>query len=128
MSLRVLIADDAGFIREILRTLCETQGDLVVAEATNGVEAIELAKKTKPNLIFMDLVMPEKNGVEATQEIKKINPEIHIIACSTLDQEQYVSDALNAGCSHYIRKPFNKQDVTSILQKYRTPQKETSHV
>jgi two-component system chemotaxis response regulator CheY len=110
-SKRIAIVDDAPFIREILRNIAQTQGWTVVGEAETGVEAIELAAKVQPQLILMDLVMPEMNGIDATKKILALNPKIKIIACSTIDQENILLRAIENGCCSYLTKPFKKDDV-----------------
>lgn len=115
MSYNVLIVDDAAFIREALIQICHEAGHLVVGEASNGVEAVEKSISTQPNLIIMDMVMPLKNGVEATIEILEKFPSMKIIACSTVDQEFLMQKALKAGCLSYISKPFKKQQILDAI-------------
>jgi two-component system chemotaxis response regulator CheY len=116
MATHVLIVDDAGFIREILRALCDRAGLIVVGEAVDGIEAVRLASQLKPNLIFMDLVLPQKNGVQATREILEEHPEIRIIACTTLQEEKLQEEARSAGCVEILTKPFKKSDFDRILK------------
>jgi two-component system chemotaxis response regulator CheY len=116
MATQVLIVDDAGFIREILRSLCDQAGLVVVGEAVDGIEAVQLGMKLKPDLIFMDLVLPQKNGIQATKEILEAHPEIRIIACTTLADEALLIEAKQAGCSGVLQKPFRKLDFQNILK------------
>lgn len=115
MSLNILIVDDAAFIREALIQICRESGHLVVGEAADGVEAVSKAIGLRPDLIIMDMVMPLKNGVEATTEILAMFPQMKIIACSTVDQEFLKRSALQAGCLSFISKPFKKKDITEAL-------------
>lgn len=115
MSLNIIIADDAAFVREALTQICKDAGHFVVAQARNGIEAIDFARKYQPDAIIMDMVMPEKNGIESTEEILKDNPEIKIIACSTVDQKFVVKDAIKAGCISYLEKPFTKRSVLEAI-------------
>ncbi len=117
MSIRILIADDAPFIRELLKELLEPRGFVIVGEAQDGVEAVELAEQLKPDVILMDLVMPKKSGVEATTEIVKRQPRVKVIACSTLDQETMMLKAIEAGCCHYVTKPFEAKDLVQAIEK-----------
>lgn len=116
MATHVLIVDDAGFIREILRSLCERSGLIVVGEAVDGIEAVRLASQFKPNLILMDLVLPQKNGVQATREILETHPEIRVIACTTLQEEKLLEEARTAGCAGVLRKPFKKSDFDQVIK------------
>lgn len=115
MGIKVLVVDDAPFIREVLCDICRSEGHTVVGEADNGKLAVELALSLKPDIVLMDLVMPIKSGIEATKEILKVNPDQKIIACSTLDQNTMIMKAIEAGCIHYIVKPFQKADVVRAL-------------
>ncbi len=117
MSARILIVDDAPFIRELLRHLLQSHGHDVVGEGTNGQEAVELADELKPDIILMDIVMPEKSGIEAAAEILKTQPQARIIACSTLDQEAMILKALEAGCCHYVVKPFDAKKLLDSIDR-----------
>ena len=107
--------DDAGFIREILYRICESAGYHVVGEAVDGEAAVIQARKLKPNIILMDMVMPKKNGIVAAKEILKDQSDIYIIACSTIDDEMIREQALEAGCRTYINKPFHRLKVIEAL-------------
>lgn len=116
MSTRILIADDAPFIREILKQMLSDAGHQVVAEADTGKAVFELVQKHKPDVVIMDLVMPGLNGLQATQKILSKLPELRIIACSTLNQEDMILKALQAGCCNYITKPFNEEQVLRAVE------------
>lgn len=118
MGLRVLIVDDAGFIRQILAGLLVDLGCEVVGEARNGTEAVERAALLKPDLIFMDMVLPVKNGAEACQEILDANPTCQVIAMSTATEDVVRAKAEAAGCAHFLVKPFNKEALKNLLQKF----------
>lgn len=115
MSTRILIADDAPFIREILKQLLSDAGHKIVAEADTGQAVFELVQKHKPEVVIMDLVMPGLNGLQATQQILSKFPDMKIIACSTLNQEDMILKALQAGCCNYITKPFNEEQVLKAV-------------
>ena len=117
MSIKLLIVDDAPFILQVTKSLIESREIVVVGEAIDGVEAVEKALELKPDAIFMDMVMPNKNGVDATIEILAELPETKIVAVSTLDDQFMKEKALNAGCSDYIIKPFNRNDLLKSLEK-----------
>ena len=110
-----MLVDDAPFIVEIERSVLESAGYEIVAEASNGEEAVMLAERVKPDLILMDMVMPKKSGVEAATMILEKAPKTRIIAVSTLDQESMVMKAIEAGCESYIVKPFEKTDILEAV-------------
>lgn len=115
--MRVLVADDAPFIQEIVKAVLEDEGHEIVGFASNGEEAFRYALKLRPDLILMDLIMPGLSGVEATARIKAEWPEAMIVAFSTQDQEHMVMQALEAGCSSFLAKPFQKKDLLDMISK-----------
>ena len=117
MSVRILVADDAAFIREVLNQIIAKAGFELVGEATDGVEAVDLALKEKPDVIIMDIVMPNKSGIQATSEILEKLPNTKIIACTTEGQESMVFKALEAGCCDYVTKPFKVQQMIQVIVK-----------
>lgn len=116
MALKVLVVDDAGFVRQILVSLLLDLGCEVVGEARSGAEAVERAKLIQPDLIFMDMVLPEKNGAEAAIEILEARPNCRIIAMSTADEQIVRSRAMQAGCIRFLEKPFRRESLISILE------------
>ncbi len=127
MSYRVLIADDAGFVRELLSNACQALGYYVVAEACNGQQAIDLAFEMRPEIIIMDLVMPQFNGTEATERILEILPDVQIIACSSMDDEKTLQLAMKKGCKAFLKKPFTKQSLSIVLKQLETQRREVKH-
>ena len=115
---RVMIVDDAAFTRNMLKAII-SKIDLieVVGEAANGVEAISLYKKLNPDLVTMDLVMPEKGGIEATEEILKINPGALIVVVSALGQEALVLEAAKKGAKDFIQKPFKSEQILEVMDR-----------
>jgi len=89
----------------------------VVGEASNGLEAVEKYKELKPDLTTMDIVMPFKSGIEATREIIKENDKAVVVMCSALGQESLVMEAIEAGASDFIVKPFRSDDVLAVVKK-----------
>lgn len=116
MGIKLVIVDDAPFIREIIRNTIEEAGMECIGEAENGEEAVELVLKKKPDIVLMDLVMPEKNGIEATREILEELPAIKVIACTTLTQKEMVLQALDAGCIDHIAKPFQGDELVKKIE------------
>ena len=116
MGIKLVIVDDAPFIREVLKHVFASSDVTVVAEAADGEEAIVVVRTYKPDVVLMDIVMPKKSGIEATQEILKELPRTRIIACSTIDQNTMVMRALEAGCCNYLTKPFKAEDVMKAVK------------
>jgi two-component system chemotaxis response regulator CheY len=117
MKNRLVIVDDAPFIREVLRNVFLNTEVEVVAEASDGVEAVEMVSKFKPDTVLMDIVMPRKSGIDATIEILKLHPKTKIIACSTVDENAIVLRALDAGCCDFVTKPFKAADVLNVVRR-----------
>lgn len=115
--IRMIVADDAPFIREIVRHLSEKSGIELVGEAADGIEAVKLALDLIPDVILMDIIMPKMSGIEATKEILAKIPEMKIVAFSTADQETMVMRALEAGCCSFCVKPFKAEDLILAIRK-----------
>ena len=115
---RVLIVDDAQFTRNMLKNIISKIDQIeVIGEASNGVEAISLYKKLSPDLVTMDLVMPEKGGIEATEEILKINSKALIVVVSALGQEALVLEAAKKGAKDFIQKPFKTEQIIEVMDR-----------
>lgn len=117
MRARTLVADDASFMREMIREILEPEGFEVVAEAGDGVEAVEMFKEHQPDIVTMDIVMPKKSGIEAVKGIVTLDPGARIVMCSALGQEALVMEALRAGAKDFIVKPFKPDVVVATLRK-----------
>lgn len=117
MSKNVLIVDDAIFMRMKLKDILEKNGFTVVAEAQNGLEAIELYKSEKPDLVTMDITMPEMDGVAALKGIKQFDSSAKVIMCSAMGQQSMVMEAIQAGALDFIVKPFDTDRVIQSLNK-----------
>jgi two-component system chemotaxis response regulator CheY len=127
MALRILIADDAGFIRDLLTQACEALGHIVVGEAVHGEQVIEMATLFKPDVILMDLVMPRYNGIEATQKIFETLPDTIIVACSSMDDETTLQQAQDIGCQAFLRKPFTRQSLKLVFQQIESQRRGSRH-
>jgi len=115
---RILICDDAQFTRNILKNIMSKTGFVeVVGEAPNGNKGIELYKKLKPDMVTMDLVMPEKGGIETIEEILKIDPKALIVVVSALGQEALVLEAAKKGAKDFIQKPFKTDQILEVLDR-----------
>ncbi len=114
---RVLIADDASFMRQMIREIIEPEGHEVVGEATNGIEAVDLYNELSPDLVTMDIVMPKRSGIDAVKAILSQHPTACVVMCSALGQETLVMEALQAGARDFIVKPFKPDSVVSTISK-----------
>jgi two-component system response regulator NreC len=115
--MKILIADDHGVVREGLKVLIENQpGMEVIAEAQDGLQAVELAKELAPDVVLMDIAMPNINGIEATRQILKENPDIRIIALSVHFDKHFVTEILKAGASGYVLKSCLFDEVLRAVQ------------
>ncbi|MHB8170467.1 MAG: response regulator [Thermincolia bacterium] len=114
---RVLIVDDAAFMRMMIKDILSKNGFTIVGEAENGVQAIEKFKETRPDLTTMDITMPEMDGITAVKEIRKIAPKAVIIMCSAMGQQAMVIDAIQAGAKDFIVKPFQPDRVIEAVRK-----------
>lgn len=117
MAQSVLIVDDAAFMRMMIKDILVKNGYNVVGEAENGEVAVEKYKELSPDLVTMDITMPEKDGITALKEIKAINPNATIIMCSAMGQQAMVIDAIQAGAKDFIVKPFQAERVVEAVSK-----------
>ncbi|TCT16878.1 two-component system chemotaxis response regulator CheY [Natranaerovirga pectinivora] len=117
MALRVLIVDDAIFMRTVLKKMLAEEGNFeIVGEANNGVEAIAKAKELQPDIITLDITMPEMDGVTALPEIVKASPNTKVIMCSAMGQQPMVIEAIKNGAKDFIVKPFQKARVLQAIE------------
>ncbi|MDK2788879.1 MAG: two-component system, chemotaxis family, chemotaxis protein CheY [Epulopiscium sp.] len=114
-SLRFLVVDDAIFMRTVLKKMLSEEGFEVVGEAGNGIDAIQMAAKLKPDIVTLDITMPEMDGIKAVPEILKVSPDSKIIMCSALGQQAMVVDAIKKGAKDFIVKPFEKSRVLQAI-------------
>lgn len=114
---RVLIVDDAAFMRVSIRNIMTKNGFEVVGEAENGLVAIQKYSELKPDIVTMDITMPEMNGLEALQMIRKMDPKASVVMVSALGQEAMVRDAVMSGAKGFVVKPFKEDTITAALSK-----------
>lgn len=112
---RILIVDDAKFMRITLTNILKKANHEIVGEAENGREAVRLYRELKPDLVTMDITMPEMSGLDAVKEIKKDFKEAKIIMCSAMGQQKMVVDAIEAGAKDFIVKPFDDSQVVDSV-------------
>ncbi|MCX7884386.1 MAG: response regulator [Caloramator sp.] len=114
---KVLIVDDAAFMRMMLKDILTKNGFEVVGEAPNGLKGVEMYKAEKPDVVTMDITMPEMDGIEAVKQIKAIDPNAKIIMCSAMGQQAMVMEAIKSGARDFIVKPFQPERVLEALKK-----------
>lgn len=117
MAQRILIVDDAAFMRMMIKDILSKNGYQVVGEASDGVQAVEKFKESQPDLVTMDITMPEMDGITALKELKKIDPNVKVIMCSAMGQQSMVIDAIQAGAKDFIVKPFQADRVLEAISK-----------
>ncbi|GIO88071.1 response regulator [Paenibacillus faecis] len=114
---KILVVDDAAFMRLMLKGILSKNGYEIVGEAENGQEAVEKYRSLSPDLVTMDITMPIMEGVEAVRQIKKLDPNAKIIMCSAMGQQTMVVESLQAGAKDFIVKPFQEERVLESIRK-----------
>ena len=117
MAIRVLIVDDAAFMRMMIKDILSKNGYEVVGEAENGQKAVEKFQELKPDLTTMDITMPEMDGITAVKEIQKIDANAKVIMCSAMGQQAMVIEAIQCGARDFIVKPFQPDRVLEAVRK-----------
>ena len=117
MQNRVLIVDDAAFMRMMLKDILTKNGFEVVGEAENGMIGVEKFRELKPDLVTMDITMPEMDGISAVKSIKKLDATARVVMCSAMGQQAMVIDAIQAGARDFIVKPFQPERVLEAVTK-----------
>lgn len=117
MAKRILITDDALFMRVTLKNILTQAGYEVVGEASNGMESVQLYKQLTPDVVTMDITMPEMDGLAALKEIKSHDPNARVIMCTAMGQKNMVVEAIQAGAKDFIVKPFQPDRVLEAVSK-----------
>lgn len=117
MNQTVLVCDDAIFMRTMISDILSQAGFEVVGEAESGVQAVEKYRALKPDLVTMDIVMPDMGGIEAVREICKSHPDAKILMCSAMGQQALVVEAIQAGAKDFVVKPFQPSRVLEAVQR-----------
>ena len=112
---KILLVDDAAFMRMMLKTTLTQAG--YTEEAADGAQAVETYQAEKPDMVFMDITMPNKDGLEALKEIKALDPEATVVMCSAMGQEAMVMDSIKSGAKDFIVKPFKPERILSTIKK-----------
>ena len=113
----VLICDDAVFMRTMLADILTQAGYAVIGQAQTGVEAVQKYSELQPDLVTMDIVMPEMDGLEAVRRITRVNPDANILICSAMGQQSMVIEAIQAGARDFVVKPFQPSRVLEAVQR-----------
>lgn len=117
MTKRVLIVDDAVVMRMMIRGILSKNGFEVVGEAQNGIEAVDKYKSLNPDLVTMDMVMPEMDGIAAVRHIIGLDPDAKIIMCTSMGQQALIVEAIQAGAKSFITKPFQPPKILETIEK-----------
>jgi two-component system chemotaxis response regulator CheY len=117
MAIRVLVVDDSSFMRALLKDIILKEPFTLAGEASNGKEAVELYDRLRPDLVTMDIVMPEMDGIESVKAIRKIDPNARVVMVSAMGQQSLVIDAIQAGARDFIIKPFQTPRVLEALKR-----------
>lgn len=117
-DMRVLVSDDSILMKKRLKNMVETLGCQEVIEASNGQEAIDLYKEHRPDLVFMDIIMPEKTGAQAIEEIKAFDQKAYIVIVSPQGTKNKVKEAIEAGANDFLPKPMKQEQVEKMIKHY----------
>ena len=117
MAKNILICDDAAFMRMMIKDILTKNGYTIVGEAENGQKAVEKYNETKPDLVMMDITMPEMDGIQALKKIKATDPNAAIIICSAMGQQAMVIESIQSGAKDFIVKPFQPDRVLEAVKK-----------
>ena len=117
MAKNILICDDAAFMRMMIKDILTKNGYNVVGEAENGLKAVEKYSETKPDLVLMDITMPEMDGIQALKKIKEQDPGATVIMCSAMGQQAMVIESIQAGAKDFIVKPFQADREIEAVKK-----------
>ena len=117
MAKNIVICDDAAFMRMMIKDILTKNGYTVAGEAENGLKAVEKYNELKPDLVLMDITMPEMDGIQALKQIKSVDPSASIIMCSAMGQQAMVIEAIQSGAKDFIVKPFQAERVLEAVKK-----------
>ena len=117
MAKNILVCDDAAFMRMMIKDILTKNGYNVAGEAENGLKAVEKYNELKPDLVMMDITMPEMDGIEALKKIKASDPNATVIMCSAMGQQAMVIESIQAGAKDFIVKPFQAERVIEAVKK-----------
>jgi len=113
--LKILVCDDSMLIRKRLKEVLKNCGYENILEATNGEEAVNIYKESNPDLVFMDIIMPVKNGIEAVKEIIEFDKKAKVVMASSAGTKEHVKESIKAGAFEFVQKPWETEQITKIL-------------
>lgn len=114
---KVLIVDDAAFMRMTIKQMLEKGNHETIGEAGNGIEAVKKFIELKPDVVLLDITMPEMNGIEALRRIKELEPAARVVICSAMGQQAMVAQAIQLGAKDFIVKPFEEDRLIAAINK-----------
>ena len=117
MAKNVLVCDDAAFMRMMIKDILKKNGYTVAGEAENGAKAVEKYTELKPDLVLMDITMPEMDGIQALKKIRELDPKASVIMCSAMGQQAMVIESIQSGAKDFIVKPFQANRVLEAVRK-----------
>lgn len=117
MAKSILICDDAAFMRMMIKDILTKNGYIIAGEAENGIKAVEKYKEVKPDLVLMDITMPELDGIGALKQIKELDPNASVIMCSAMGQQAMVVEAIQSGAKDFIVKPLQADRVLEAVKR-----------
>lgn len=117
MGATVLVVDDSAFMRNMLKNIISQAGASVVGEGADGQEAIDKTNELQPQIIFLDIMMPNVNGLDALKQIKNQYPDIKVVMCTSAGQEKIIGEAVETGASEFVKKPFKPDEITQVISK-----------
>ena len=116
MCATVMIVDDAVFMRNILRAIITDKGYTVVAEAASGIETMKILHDHNPDIVILDIILPDANGLDLLKSILNVHPQAKVVICSSISQEPIIKKALDHGAKAFIQKPFTPEKVLAALE------------
>ena len=117
MAVQVLIVDDLSFMRDVIRDILESAGFVVVGEAEDGAQGVDMYRRMNPDVVLLDITMPVMDGIAALRRIRASDPNATVIMCSSLGQQRYIIKAIQSGARDFIVKPFRPERVVSAISK-----------
>lgn len=114
---KILIVDDAAFMRMTIKKMLEAHNHIVIGEAENGIEAVKKFAELSPDVVLLDITMPEMNGVDALKRIKEMDKDAKVVICSAMGQQTMVAQAIQYGAKDFIVKPFQEDRLIAAVEK-----------
>lgn len=114
---KILVVDDSSFMRNSLKTMLEKLGYSVVGTAENGVEAVAKFRDLKPDVVTLDIIMPQMGGVQGLKLLKSVNPNAVVVMVSSMADRDSITECLKAGATHYLLKPFDEAKVAAVMKR-----------